>query len=891
MSNPLFATFAMPFSSSPDYWTSLTSSPSVSTPHTFFGATPPPVSTSQNYWTVPQSTPYMFSAPPPPNSPTVTPVSTRHGFSDTIPPPPSNPIITSVPTPHTFSAAPPPPPINPIVTTAHHTTTPIVSAATGSTIPPPQATYYWTAPHHEINHHERKRRNNHDRVMVAEEEKKKSRGDHQDNRPRQNKPPELCPCCKSNNHKLHACRDFADKPTDERWELVKNNHLCFRCMASGHGARDCKFSRSCGVDGCEKPHHKMLHIAAPRRRQAEDHPENPRRPAAVPPEMVNPGEEYPYINLMVLPVTLEGPSGSISTFMMLDCGSTLTVVESTIAEAIGLRGESRQIKVGGFQTDPTILNTKVVSLRIKSKDSSFVHNLQNVKTVDKLKLREQSVRKSLLKKWPHLQGIDLDTYDCKRPGILVGMDNPTLFLQKDYRVGKGSNSNSPIAIRTPLGWAPEEEMKTHCVLHFHETVPLMDISRFSLWRRLINTTAYVFRVRDLTMKKSPFYSKQLCPEALVRAQQWWWRTSQQESFPNEWECLSAELPLPKKSKLSKLCPYLDKDGVLRARGRIDNAAQVDAAKRRPSEDESGIIILSRYCVIGFAVILQIALGLLPVVVLIQDIFYPAKDPRQLSQDRIGNWCMWAVGFFAALLLNELVLFQNRVHYALVSLCTSAFCTNFCTGCILSYRGIRMSMEEHGFPLNFLAVVVMWVPYFIFSHLDFVRLTRFALRLEERQAVLVPMTTMTSGGGGSGSANQGGNNPPMYQASQLSLFVASGVQSVVAVAAFLPTTDLVYFPGKIFSILTFPSLTFIAEVIFQFGKTCRGPFLITFTAFFLGTVYSQLVWYISLVLDEEEEFLGMGKPYLLGVGGFMGVAAFLYVVRFLYVILTKWEKKE
>ncbi|XP_035712907.1 uncharacterized protein LOC110856404 [Folsomia candida] len=1053
---------------------------------------------------------------------------------------------------------------------------------------------------HEVNHHERKRRNNHDRVLVAEEEKKKSRGDHRDNRHRQPKPPEKCPCCKSNNHKLHACRDFADKPTDERWELVKNNHLCFRCMASGHGARDCKFSRSCGVDGCEKHHHKMLHIAAPRRSPAND--------AAVPPEMVNTGEEVPYIDLMVLPVTLEGPGGSISTFMMLDCGSTLTVIESTIAEAIGLRGESRQIKVGGFQTDPTILNTKVVSFRIKSKDSSFVHNLQNVKTVDKLKLREQSVRKSLLKKWPHLQGIDLDTYDCKRPGILVGMDNPTLFLQKDYRVGKGSNSNSPIAIRTPLGWAlmgrtawagreqyayhmqevdplhqlvkdqfstesfgvkplvekprtkedkraqeildastrrveggwetallwrddhvqlpesystayrrlmsmerkmdrdpeflksyctkideylpkgyarvlspeeaattssktnyiphlmalnpkkpgklrfvfdaaaknhgrslndhllqgpdkliplpnillkfrqrqialtadieemfhrvkvkqddaqaqrflwkgsdrlrppdtlemgvlifgatcsptcaqeaknknaaefqqqypdavdaiinrhyvddllescdtveqakkrfeevriihaaggfnlrnwlsnspevvahipeelrasnmkdlqmgednviervlglfwrpesdvftfslnfvkareeilsgkkvptkremlslvmsiydplgflavltikakillqqawrsevgwdddiprstfeswriwlqevqkiptfrlprcysltftsayevqlhifvdaseeafgavgyfriqkeekveialvmgkakvaplkslsiprmelqaalmgvrlahticqqhevkiertifwsdnttvlgwirsdgrkyvqfvanrvgeiqelstpeqwkwvptlenvadeltrlespcdfqpssrwvngppflkqseenwpvptctktkesPEEEMKTHCVLHFHETVPLMDISRFSLWRRLINTTAYVFRVRDLTMKKSPFYSKELCPEELVRAQQWWWRTSQQESFPNEWECLSAELSLPKKSKLSKLCPYLDKDGVLRARGRIDNAAQVDAAMRRP----------------------------------------------------------------------------------------------------------------------------------------------------------------------------------------------------------------------------------------------------------------------------------------------------------------------
>ncbi|XP_035714129.1 uncharacterized protein LOC118438289 [Folsomia candida] len=304
----------------------------------------------------------------------------------------------------------------------------------------------------ESNHHERKRRNLHDRVMVAEEEKKKTRDDHRENRPRHAKPPEKCPCCRSNNHKLHACRDFADKPTDERWELVKNCHLCFRCLSSGHAVKDCKFPRACGIDGCQKPHHKLLHVAAPRRRLADD-PENPRRSAAVPPEMVNTGEEMPYINLMVLPVTLEGPTGSISTFMMLDCGSTLTVIESTIAEAIGLKGESRQITVGGFQSDPTVLNTKVVSLRIKSKDGSYVHDLNNVKTVDRLRLREQSVRKSLLKKWPHLQGIDLNTYDCKRPGILVGMDNPTLFLQKDFRVGKGNSSNSPIAIRTPLGWA------------------------------------------------------------------------------------------------------------------------------------------------------------------------------------------------------------------------------------------------------------------------------------------------------------------------------------------------------------------------------------------------------------------------------------------------------
>ncbi|XP_021966036.1 uncharacterized protein LOC110861240 [Folsomia candida] len=407
--------------------------------------------------------------------------------------------------------------------------------------------------------------------MVAEEEKKKARGDHRDNRPRQPKPTEKCPCCRSNNHKLHACRDFADKPTDERWELVKNNHLCFRCMASGHGARDCKFPRSCGVDGCAKPHHKMLHIPAPRRIQA-DEPENPRRPAVVPPEMVNTGEEVPYINLMVLPVTLEGPKGSISTFMMLDCGSTLTVIESTIAQAIGLRGESRRIKVGGFQSDPTVLNTQVVSLRIKSKDGSFVHELENVKTVDKLKLREQSVRKSLLKKWPHLQGIDIETYDCRRPGILVGMDNPTLFLQKDCRVGKGNNSNSPIAIRTPLGWALMGRTawagREQYAYHMQEVDPL-----HQLVKDQFSTESFgVKPLLDKPRTKEDKRSQQILDASTRRVEGGWetallWRDDHvqlPESYSNAYRrLLSMERKMDRdpeflKSYYSKITEYLNK---------------------------------------------------------------------------------------------------------------------------------------------------------------------------------------------------------------------------------------------------------------------------------------------------------------------------------------------
>lgn len=322
-----------------------------------------------------------------------------------------------------------------------------------------------------------RRRTPNDRVLIADEERKRSDEGRGDRRHQDRRPPPKCLCCKAPNHKLFACQTFTRKTVQERWDMVKEKKLCFRCLNAGHETRECRYRGTCGMDGCSKPHHKLLHDPRLQRRPLQQEERGHQQvPPSPPAEVVTTMEEFPYINLMVLPVRLEGPSKSINTFAMLDCGSTLTVIESTIAETLGLEGEARQITVGGFQSDPTLINTKVVALKIKSRDGSFSCDLKNVKAMDKLMLREQSVRKSLLQKWSHLRDIDIATFDCKRPGILIGMDNPKLFLQQDCRVRRGSNGNSPVAIRTPLGWTlmgrTSWSGREQYGYHVHEVDPL-----------------------------------------------------------------------------------------------------------------------------------------------------------------------------------------------------------------------------------------------------------------------------------------------------------------------------------------------------------------------------------------------------------------------------------
>ena len=70
----------------------------------------------------------------------------------------------------------------------------------------------------------------------------------------------VCKVCKA-HHRLWECDEFKKKDAVKRWEVVKKNRLCFRCLNANHFAKDCRSSRICGVDGCTDNHNRLLHQA------------------------------------------------------------------------------------------------------------------------------------------------------------------------------------------------------------------------------------------------------------------------------------------------------------------------------------------------------------------------------------------------------------------------------------------------------------------------------------------------------------------------------------------------------------------------------------------------------------------------------------------------------
>ncbi|XP_055633341.1 uncharacterized protein LOC129773720 [Toxorhynchites rutilus septentrionalis] len=151
-----------------------------------------------------------------------------------------------------------------------------------------------------------------------------------------------------------------------------------------------------------------------------------------------------------LPVTLFGPSKQVECYAFLDDGSELTLLDEQIACDLELSGESKPLCLkwtGG--THRFEEKSRKVDVGISgSKEERF--DLTDVRTVDALELPVQSLNvDELKKKYKHLEGIQVESYNLARPRILIGLKHANVSLVRRCREGK---LGEPIAVKTHLGW-------------------------------------------------------------------------------------------------------------------------------------------------------------------------------------------------------------------------------------------------------------------------------------------------------------------------------------------------------------------------------------------------------------------------------------------------------
>lgn len=260
-----------------------------------------------------------------------------------------------------------------------------------------------------------------------------------------------CSGCGSENHRIYKCENFTKMTIADRDKFVREKRLCFGCLNTGHGSRDCPYKRTCGIDGCEAKHNRFLHV----RRNAQAQQGNEAAGAV----MNHVNLDVHNVNVhsngnvlaKVIGVRIYGRGGKYAdTYAFLDDGSHVTMVEKDLLKSLNIAGEPEELKL---QWTQEIVRKEIAlrcSLNISALDQSNRFILDNVYAVEEMSLPSQTQNaEELCQNYRHLRGLKIPSFEDARPRMLIGL-NQTRFLTSEKTVeGK---IDEPAAAKTKLGW-------------------------------------------------------------------------------------------------------------------------------------------------------------------------------------------------------------------------------------------------------------------------------------------------------------------------------------------------------------------------------------------------------------------------------------------------------
>ncbi|XP_044745195.1 uncharacterized protein LOC123307057 [Coccinella septempunctata] len=276
-----------------------------------------------------------------------------------------------------------------------------------------------------------------------------------------------CPECER-DHVLPECPKYKALTVDQRWNLVREKRICFKCAQKKHRRFQCR-AKPCGVNECRRPHHSSLHQdqAEPEQAMPADKKESVLSVASG--SILH--TEPKTVLLKMCPVVIAGPKGKRKTFALLDEGATITLIDQELAASIGAEGPSHPLHLRGVNMSQSEAESQLVTVKIRGVKESDEYQIR-ARTMKDLKLHQQGIPNTMLS-FDHLKDLDEEEvcFESARPGILVGTDHWECIVSRDLRIGE---PNQPAASKTRLGWvvhgtAPRRAIyEGEDVLHIYE---------------------------------------------------------------------------------------------------------------------------------------------------------------------------------------------------------------------------------------------------------------------------------------------------------------------------------------------------------------------------------------------------------------------------------------
>ena len=178
---------------------------------------------------------------------------------------------------------------------------------------------------------------------------------------------------KDGQHPIWKCEKFKKMNVEERRQKAKELKLCFKCLSDAHQMRNCS-GRLCDVNGCGKPHHRLLHRPYKNEEQKQS-VENVE-------EVSNLSSMRSSGVLPVIPVTIGSGNKTVKTFALCDSGASLSFVDESLMKTLNLTGKPVDLNVAGIHGASDI-SSKRLRVRIgdqqgKVKEDIIAYSHPNV---------------------------------------------------------------------------------------------------------------------------------------------------------------------------------------------------------------------------------------------------------------------------------------------------------------------------------------------------------------------------------------------------------------------------------------------------------------------------------------------------------------------------------
>lgn len=161
------------------------------------------------------------------------------------------------------------------------------------------------------------------------------------------------------------------------------------------------------------------------------------------------GSRKSTVYYQIVPVTLQNGNLSLETFAFLDPGSSLSLLDQSVADKLGLHGRSEPLELTWTQNVSKESPSRRVQLWIRGHGGK-TYSMKDVRTIEDIELPTQTLDiKHMKKEFTYLADVPVQGYVNAKPTILIGMEHAHLLLTTDRRI---SDENSPMAARTKLGW-------------------------------------------------------------------------------------------------------------------------------------------------------------------------------------------------------------------------------------------------------------------------------------------------------------------------------------------------------------------------------------------------------------------------------------------------------